>query len=290
VKNRNQSKTLLFIGAHPDDETFGLGGTLAQYAVSGVRVYYVCATRGEAGTSAPEHLRGFASVGDMRWAELECAASELGLAGFFHLGYRDSGMPGTADNYHPQALITVPVEQVAERILVLIRELKPQVLITHDPLGGYRHPDHIALHNAVTKAFYICDEAYRPQKLYFTVFSRKMLRIMVKLMPLWRQDPHRFGRNKDINLSSLVEVDYPVHAAIKLNRQAMEKREKANSCYRSQLSGRRSGIFKLVDKLLGQRELFMRAYPPVEGKLHENDLFTGVVLGSFGHDITSSYD
>jgi N-acetyl-1-D-myo-inositol-2-amino-2-deoxy-alpha-D-glucopyranoside deacetylase len=278
VRNVNQPKTLLFVGAHPDDETFGLGGTLAQYAASGVRVYYVCATRGEAGIAAPEHLQGFASVGDMRWAELECAASELGLAGVFHLGYRDSGMHGTADNTHPQALITAPIEQVAERILGIIRELKPQVVITHDPLGGYRHPDHIALHNAVVKAFYICDGSYQPQRLYFVIFSRNMLKIMVRLMPLWGQNPRHFGRNKDIDLASLVEVDYPVHAAIKLDRQAVEKRDKATSCYKSQVSGRRSGIFKIADKLLGQRDLFMCAYPPVEAKLHEKDFFTAVVL------------
>ena len=89
-------KRLLFIGAHPDDETFGLGGTLAKYAAQEVRVYYACTTRGEAGIIPPGAMQGHATAGDMRWNELQCAASVLGLAGVIHLGYRDSGMPGSA--------------------------------------------------------------------------------------------------------------------------------------------------------------------------------------------------
>jgi N-acetyl-1-D-myo-inositol-2-amino-2-deoxy-alpha-D-glucopyranoside deacetylase len=276
----NQSNTLLFIGAHPDDETFGPGGTLAHYAMSGVRVYYICATRGEAGIASPEHMQGFESAGDMRWAELECAARELGLAGVFHLGYRDSGMLGTADNAHPQALMAAPAEQVAERMLEIMRRINSQVIVTHDPLGGYRHPDHIAVHNAVMRAFSVAHNDCRPQKLYFTIFPRGTLRLMVRLMPLLGQDPHRFGRNKDIDLASLVEVNYPVHAVVKLNRQAVERRDRATVCYRSQTGGRRSGIFKCADKLLGQRDLFMRAYPPANDRLNEKDLFDGVVLGT----------
>ena len=88
----SESKTLIFFGAHPDDETFAIGGTLAHYAEAGVKVYYACATRGEAGFAAPEYMKGYTTVGDMRWAELECAAKVLGLAGVIYLGYRDSGM------------------------------------------------------------------------------------------------------------------------------------------------------------------------------------------------------
>src|SRR4030043_2055919 len=89
----------------------------------------------------------------MRWAELTCAAKVLGLADIIYLGYRDSGMTGSEDNKHPEALVKAPVEQVAGRIVKVIRELKPQVVITFDPVGGYRHPDHIAVHNATVAAF-----------------------------------------------------------------------------------------------------------------------------------------
>ena len=70
----NRQKTLVFVGAHPDDETFGVGGTLAQYAAAGLKAYYICATRGEAGMVSPESMQGYSSIGDLRWAELECAA------------------------------------------------------------------------------------------------------------------------------------------------------------------------------------------------------------------------
>ena len=149
----DKPKTLLFVGAHPDDETFGIGGTLAQYAAAGVKVYYACATRGEVGTADAESMKGFNSVGDMRWAELECAARVLGLAGVVHLGYRDSGMAGSPDNRHPESLAMAPLEQAAGKIVKVIRELRPEVVITHDPLGGYRHPDHIAVNRATVAAF-----------------------------------------------------------------------------------------------------------------------------------------
>jgi N-acetyl-1-D-myo-inositol-2-amino-2-deoxy-alpha-D-glucopyranoside deacetylase len=88
-------RTLLAVLAHPDDESFGMGGTLALYASRGVDVYLVCATRGEVGEADEKHLKDFSSIGEMREAELRCAAGILGLKGVFFLGYRDSGMPGS---------------------------------------------------------------------------------------------------------------------------------------------------------------------------------------------------
>lgn len=100
----SRQKTLIFFGAHPDDETFGMGTTLAHYAISGVRIYCVCATRGEMGTVDPEYMEGYATIADLRSAEMKCAAQALGLAGVIYLGYRDSGMPGSPENTHPNAL------------------------------------------------------------------------------------------------------------------------------------------------------------------------------------------
>ncbi len=90
LKN-NESPVLLAVLAHPDDETFGTGGTLALYARRGVQVYLVCATRGEVGEMDPQYMEGFASVADRREFELRCAAEKLGLAGVFFLGYRELG-------------------------------------------------------------------------------------------------------------------------------------------------------------------------------------------------------
>lgn len=283
----NGQKTLIFIGAHPDDETFGVGGTLAQYAATGVKVYYVCATRGEAGITDVEHMRGYSTSGDMRWAELKCAARILGLTDVIYLGYRDSGMPGTEDNKHPDALVAAPIAQVTGRVVKAIRELQPEVVITFDPIGGYRHPDHIAIHNATEKAFYAASDpelypdagpAFKPQKLYFNIFPRRLLKIAVKLMPVFGKNPHHFGKNKDIDLTSMVNVDFPVNASIRLNRNSIEIRDKAMSCHGSQLVGGspRRGVMGFINNIFGQQDFYMRAYPQSNSQHREHDLFEGL--------------
>src|SRR5512137_38336 len=123
-----EKQVLLAVLAHPDDESFGMGGTLALYAAHGVDVYLVCATRGEVGTADEAHLEGYSSVADLRESELRCAAGVLDLRGVYFLGYRDSGMPGTEENMHPQAQIQHPVEEVAGKVVKYIRELKPDIV------------------------------------------------------------------------------------------------------------------------------------------------------------------
>src|SRR5512139_2719095 len=108
---------LIAVLAHPDDESFGMGGTLALYARRGYPVHLVCATRGEAGDVDPHYLEGFDSVAERREAELRCAAGILQLAEVHFLGYRDSGMPGAPDNEHPNALAAAPLEEAAGRIV-----------------------------------------------------------------------------------------------------------------------------------------------------------------------------
>lgn len=284
-------KVLLAIFAHPDDESFGPGATLARYARAGVAVHYLCGTRGEVGASDPEHLRGFASTGDMRWAELTCASRELGLAGIHHLGFRDSGMPGSEDNKHPLALSAQPVEEVAARIAHLIRRLKPQVVMTHDTIGGYRHPDHIMLNRATVMFFdRMHDPAafpdpeglpdYCPQKLYYPIFSRGFLKLAARVLPLFGRDPRKFGRNRDIDILSLIDVEFPTHAVIDVRGEPTAARGRAAECHKSQLAGGppRSGVMGLITKLMAQRDSFTRAYPKAAGGegLRETDLFEGV--------------
>jgi len=284
-------KSLVFIGAHPDDETFGMGATLAKYAREGVKVYYICATRGEAGDAEPQYMKGYTDVAEMRSAELKAAAQVLGLTGVFHLGYRDSGMPGTADNQNPRALIQASVDEVAEKIIKILLDIKPQVIITHDPSGGYQHPDHIATHRAVVKAFndllQMKSPIYQPRKLYFGVRSHRLMKLTIRLMPLLGQDPHRFGRNKDIDLTRIVEIEYPIHAYVKLSRKDMETRVRAAACHASQGGGRQPsrgrGLLGLINALVsvnnllfGYKDYFMRAYPAPQGKRREADLFEGI--------------
>jgi N-acetyl-1-D-myo-inositol-2-amino-2-deoxy-alpha-D-glucopyranoside deacetylase len=280
-----KDKILVFFGAHPDDETFGIGRTLAHYASSGVKVYVVCSTRGEAGTVDAQYMKGYTTIGDVRWAEMKCAADVLGLAGVFHLGFRDSGMTGPATD----TLVTAPVEVVAGQVVKILRELKPDVVITHDPGGSYGHRDHVATHNAVVSAFYVANDPrqypeagppFQPKKLYFGVRRRAFMKVMVKLMPLFGQDPRHFGRNKDIDITRMFENKYPVHAVIRLKKQAVETRNKASACHASQGGGRMSRLgpmsaLRFVEKIQGQRDYFMRDYPPPT-RHREKDLFEGI--------------
>jgi N-acetyl-1-D-myo-inositol-2-amino-2-deoxy-alpha-D-glucopyranoside deacetylase len=279
-----RQRTLVLVGAHPDDETFGMGAALAHYVQKGYKVYYVCATRGEAGEAGPEYLQGYQTIGELRTAELKCAEKTLGLTGVIFLGYRDSGMAGSEDNKNPQAFINAPLEQATGRVVKILRELKPEVVVTSDPAGGYGHPDHIMAHKVTLKAFHAAGDAvqykdagpvFQPQKLYYSIFPHGFMRFMVKLMPLFGQNPHKFGKNKDIDLASMVAVEYPINAAVKLSKQDMAIRDKASACHASQGGGRprRRGWFGFVRSISGQRDYFMRAYPPVTSKKKESDLF-----------------
>lgn len=279
--------TLLAVLAHPDDESFGMGGTLALYAQRGVQTYLVCATRGEEGEVDEDCLEGFASIAERRESELRCAAGILGLAGVYFLGYRDSGMPGSEANTHPEALAAQPVEQVARRIVRHIRQLKPQVVVTFDPIGGYKHPDHIAIHRATVLAFKLAGETsfqdglppFQPQKLYYHTFPKTFLRLMVRLAPLMGMDPRRMGRNKDINFAELVaEADFPIHARVNY-RKVRKAKDAAAACHDSQLPGAfaRRGLVTSLMRLIGNSDAYMRAEPPPVKGQHEKDLFEGVV-------------
>ena len=284
----NNLKAIIFFGAHPDDESFGPGGTLAHYALSGAKVYYVCATRGEAGTIDDDYLQG-RTVEEVRMAEMAEAARALGLAGVIYLGYRDSGMMGAEDNKHPRALTAASVDEVAGKMVKIIRELKPEVIITHDAGGGYGHHDHIAVHKAAVKAFYDAADpalhpeagvAFRAAKLYFSVRPSGVTKLMIRLMPLFGQDPKRFGRNKDIDLTKLMAAEHSVHAVVRLGRRALKRRSEASSCHASQGGGKqRSAALRMLgflEKIRGPRDYFTRAYPP-PGTKREKDLLDGLI-------------
>ena len=276
------TKTVLAVLAHPDDESFGMGGTLALYAQMGYDTYYVCATRGEAGSADEEHLKGFKDTAEMRTDELMRAAKVLGLKDVFFLGYRDSGMPGMEANQHPDAQINHPIEEVAGRVVKYIRELKPEVVVTFDPIGGYKHPDHIHIQRATTLAYEKADDAsfhpeagspFKPQALYYHIFPKGFLKWAVRLMPLVGRDPRKFGRNGDIDLTDLI-VDFPVHVSLDI-RSVTEVKRKAGEQHASQGGIQmRRGLMGFITKVFGEKEEYMRAYPPVNGTFkRRNDLF-----------------
>jgi len=287
----SQKQTLLAVFAHPDDESFGPGGTLARYAAQDVDVHLVCATNGEAGIMGKEFMAGYCDPADRRIAELRCAARQLGLGGLHLLGYRDSGMTGSPDNDHPDCLAQAWPDEVAARVAGYIRELRPQVVITFDPIGGYKHPDHIAMHRATVAAFHAAGNPavypeqlaqglapYAPKKLYYVAFPRGALRWIVRLMPLLGRDPTAFGKNGDINLAEIAAVDYPITARIDVS-DYLEVKDAAAACHRSQ-SGPR-GLFDRLPRRLVRRLLavegFTRAHPEVgPDEPIEDCLFAGL--------------
>jgi N-acetyl-1-D-myo-inositol-2-amino-2-deoxy-alpha-D-glucopyranoside deacetylase len=281
-------RSLLAFMAHPSDEAFSIGGTLALYARRGVKVYVVTGTRGEVGEMDQRLLQGYGSIAARREAELHCAAEVLGLAGVYYLNYRDSGMPGSLEFGHPEAMAAQPTLEVAARVVHYMRRLQPQVVITHDPIGGYKHPDHIALQRAVKLAFDLASDPnrnpefllpFKPQKLYYQTITKKLLRWVIRLAPLIGMDPHHFGRNRDIDLANLVaEGDFPIHARIDC-RKVSAIREKANACHISQGGDSMShrGPLGILWRYFGSTETFMRAFPFAEHGLREKDLFTGVI-------------
>lgn len=290
--------TLLAVLAHPDDESFGIGGTLAFYAWCGAAVHLVCATRGEVGHVTPELLQGYTSLGERREAELRCAAEKLGLTSVEMLDYRDSGMPGTPDNQHPQALAAAPLDTVAAQVTQAIRRTRPHVVVTFDPIGGYRHPDHIAIHQATVRAFHAAGNAesypgdlppYQSHKLYYSTFSRRALRFFVRMLPLFGKDPRRFGRNQDVDLMSLINEDFPIHAWIDY-LPVEDRKTAAIACHASQTEGPSltRGFFGVIMRLFGGKETFMRAYPEPDPALREHDLFAGVDIETSGGQSVST--
>ncbi|HEY42414.1 MAG TPA: GlcNAc-PI de-N-acetylase [Anaerolineae bacterium] len=282
--NRLPNRRLLAVLAHPDDESFGPGGTLALYARSGVDVHLICATSGEAGDVQPEFLQDYDQVRQLRLAELQCATAILGLADVHLLGYRDSGMPGSPDNLHPEALAAAPTNEVADKIATLIRQIRPQVILTFDPQGGYHHPDHIAVHRATVEAFYAAGDPYRrsdrfppyvPHKLYYHVMSHRFLRLLIFILPIFGIDPRRWGRNADINLVEITSQSFPIHARIDIRPVAEIKREAA-ACHKSQSGPPTSKLFSLLTRFVAGHETFMRAHPTAPKGLFERDLFEGI--------------
>ena len=181
--------------AHPDDEGFGSGGSLAMFTARGAHVTLVCATNGDVGEISDPSLATPETLHEVRQEELREAMKVTGVQDVRFLGYRDSGMDGTPDNNHPSSLYQASTDQVAAQIVEVIREVRPGVVITHDPTGAYGHPDHLAVHRATTDAFTAAGEAnfaepeisggqqvWVPGFLYYVCFPRRNFRKMWQTM------------------------------------------------------------------------------------------------------------
>ena len=280
----NQVKRILSVLAHPDDEAFGMGGTLALYAMRGVEVYLACATLGEAGDIPPDFLQSSSSSAALRESELDCSANVLALKQVFKLGFRDSGMEGSPDNHHPDALVARPMEEVVESIAAVMRQVRPLVVLTFDPVGGYFHPDHIRVHQATVLAFDRVRQELKatdPQalsRLYYHTMPKSSAKIAVFWMRLLGKDPRKIGRNKDIDLVQIASQSFPVHVTINY-RQVLEQREQAAACHASQGGGKKPfGLSAWLMRILSRPvDRFMQGFPePMPNHRMQNDLFWGM--------------
>jgi N-acetyl-1-D-myo-inositol-2-amino-2-deoxy-alpha-D-glucopyranoside deacetylase len=275
--------TLMAIYAHPDDESFGTGGTLALYAEQGYRVILVTATKGEAGGIQDPTMHSDEPISELRQRELKCACDTLGIEGPHYLGYRDSGMAGTPENEHPDSFFQADLDEATGRVVEAIRIYKPEVILTFEPNGGYGHPDHIKANQVATRAFHVAGDpsryaeqslpAWQPKKLYYTALPRRMFRAMAQRMREAGMDLGQRGNDwenrgmPDEVISTEIDVS-----------SVVEKKMKAFQCHRSQISP--NGLISLLPTEAAQEfmkmEYFWRVVPetPVDGV--ERDLFEGV--------------
>jgi N-acetyl-1-D-myo-inositol-2-amino-2-deoxy-alpha-D-glucopyranoside deacetylase len=167
------ARRLLLVHAHPDDESIGNGATMARYAAEGAHVTLVTCTLGEGGEVIPPELAHLTadredSLGDFRIGELTAAMREVGVTDVRFLGgpgrYRDSGMMGVPENDRPDCFWQADVDEAAGHLVRVIREVRPQVLVTYDEDGGYGHPDHIQAHRVAMRAHRLAaDPDFRPE-------------------------------------------------------------------------------------------------------------------------------
>jgi N-acetyl-1-D-myo-inositol-2-amino-2-deoxy-alpha-D-glucopyranoside deacetylase len=237
---------LLGVFAHPDDEG-SCSGCLARYAAEGVRAYLACATRGD-GVDAQIKDASLATretLGQVRSQELVCACETLGIQPPIFLGYQD----GEVDQ--------VPIEAAARKVARLIRELKPRVVITHDPEGGYGHPDHIAVSQFTTRGFVLAADPevdsggelrpFTPAKLYYTAFPRSFM----EKIPAFR-DRRADIRGQQLGFIGVEDEKITTEVAI---HDWMQRKLEALSCHRTQFE---------FDPDTNQPKLFFTSVPEAE--------------------------
>ncbi|MFM7211970.1 MAG: N-acetyl-1-D-myo-inositol-2-amino-2-deoxy-alpha-D-glucopyranoside deacetylase [Actinomycetota bacterium] len=187
-------RRLLLVHAHPDDESIGTGAVMAKYADEGAGVTLVTCTLGEEGEILIPGLAHLAAdqedrLGEHRRTELADAMAALGVTDWRLLGgpgrYRDSGMVGTPSNERAEAFARADLLEAATELVAIIREVRPQVLVTYDDFGGYGHPDHIQAHRVAMYAVLLAEAAsFRPDlgqawavaKVYWGAFPREVVR------------------------------------------------------------------------------------------------------------------
>jgi LmbE family N-acetylglucosaminyl deacetylase len=251
-----EERSLLAVYAHPDDESFVPGGTIARYAFEGARVTLVCATRGEEGMLGDPPIVDRISLGECRKEELLGSCRVLGIDRICFLDFPDG------------RLSTYPHPDVEGRIVEIIRMVKPQVVITFGPEGITGHPDHLAISHFTTDAFFDAGkpdkypelqgwglEVYQPTKLYYSVL------------------PKRVAESLSFNLEGV--EDNEITAIIDVSRYTHIKKS-ALFCHRTQLPDFKKFSEQDLD-ILATREYFSLVHSSLpHQKKREDDLFEGL--------------
>jgi len=239
-------RSLLYVGAHPDDEVFFAGGTLARYAEEGARISIICATRGERGATAD--LCSIEELPKVREAELIAAMQVLGVTDVHFLPYQD------------QKLSTAPPNEMRRHLVRLIREIKPLIVITFDPEGANQHTDHMAISRFTSDAA----PAAADHRWYPELGPAHQIQRL-----LWQPPTILFQLPEDVDLPSQPGIDFLLDVG-----QWTEKKAAAIRAHRTQLPGLGKLFF---DNPAGRRtfssEAFRVASGPRPREVPADDLF-----------------
>jgi LmbE family N-acetylglucosaminyl deacetylase len=275
------TRSILFCYAHPDDE-IGIIPLANRYMrEENASTTLICTTNGDVGTIDPEYMQGYASIAERRLAEFAGATKAAGFTRVVTFDYRDSGMMGSADNDHLESSWQVPIDVMTQRVVEVMRQVRPQVVITFNTFGAYGHPDHIKINQATLAAFQqLQSEPEAPQKLYYNAMSMFLLRIGIAVTRLRGKDPRKGGRNNDVDYVATLEAASPVTAKISAAKY-LDVAWRALECYASQIQlppiARR--LRKILGPLLQGTVGLSRVYPPVlPGEKIERDIFANVPL------------
>jgi mycothiol S-conjugate amidase len=215
---------LLTVHAHPDDESSKGAGTVARYRDEGARSILVCCTGGEEGdilNPAMDADRVRENIAQVRREELARAAAIIGYDEVHHLGYRDSGMPGSEANEHPDCFAVAPLEEAVGRLVEIVRAERPHVIVTYpDDQQGYQHPDHLRVHDVTIPAWQAAGdptaypeagEPWTPLKLYYSSWSRARIEALhSKHLELGLESPYgehfRSRPSQDHRITTKVDV------------------------------------------------------------------------------------
>jgi mycothiol S-conjugate amidase len=282
----DQRLCLLTVHAHPDDESSKGAGTVARYHDEGVRTVLVTCTGGEAGdilNKAMDRPEVRADLPAIRRQELHKAAEIIGYDEVVWLGYRDSGMPGTPENEHPEAFANAPMSEAVGRLVEVIRRERPQVIVTYaDDQQGYPHPDHLRVHDITGPAFDAAGdpdaypelgEPWQPSKMYYSVWSRQRTEAAhQRYLELGLESPYsdEWFKRPWLDHRITTSIDITGYSGV---------RGEALLAHATQIDPASPFWFGLPPEELAKlniREDYIRARSLVDAPVPEDDLFAGV--------------